>query len=116
MARIVTVHGIGKQVEGEFTLGWSDALRSGVVLAGGPALYADDIKPAFYGSLFRKRFAKGFGDPVPLEYSIGCVICTVASMMDAVMVGLPGAAQDRLPADVPDTRPGRPGVPRRPGE
>ena len=46
MARIVTVHGIGKQVEGEFTLGWSDALRSGVALAGGPALYADDIKPA----------------------------------------------------------------------
>ena len=63
MARVVTVHGIGKQVEGEFTLGWSDALRSGVALAGGPALYADDIKPAFYGSLFRKRFAKGFGDP-----------------------------------------------------
>src|ERR1022692_1167140 len=37
-------------------------------------------------------------------------------MMNAVMVGLPGAAQDRLPADVPGTRPGCPGVPRRPGE
>src|SRR5690242_20331790 len=37
-------------------------------------------------------------------------------MMNAVMVGLPGAAQDRLPADVPGTRPGRPGIPRRPGE
>src|SRR5207248_9982461 len=59
---------------------------------------------------------KGTAEPVPLEYSIGCVICTVASMMDAVMVGLPGAAQDRLPADVPGTRAGRPGVPRRPGE
>jgi hypothetical protein len=55
-------------------------------------------------------------DPVPFEYSIGCVTCTVASMMDAVMVGLPGAAQDRLPAHVPGTRPGRPGVPRLPGE
>ena len=33
------------------------------------------------------------------------------------MVGLPGAAQDRLSADVvPGTRPGCPGVPRRPGE
>src|ERR1035438_7220122 len=32
------------------------------------------------------------------------------------MVGLPGAAKDRLSADVPGTRPGRPGVPRRPGE
>jgi hypothetical protein len=53
---------------------------------------------------------------VALEYSIGCVTCTVADMMDAVMVGLPGAAQDRLPADVPGTRPGCPGVPRRPGE
>jgi len=38
------------------------------------------------------------------------------ALMDAVMVGLPGAAQDRLPADVPGTRPGCPGVPRRPGE
>ena len=35
---------------------------------------------------------------VPLEYSIGWVACTVANMMNAVMVGLPGAAQDRLPA------------------
>src|SRR6267154_1068016 len=55
-------------------------------------------------------------EPVPLEYSIECVTCTVANMMDAVMVGLPGAAQDRLPADMPGTRPGRPGVSRRPGE
>ena len=39
--------------------------------------------------------------PVPLEYSIGCVTCTVVNMMDAVMVGLPGYAQDRLPPDVP---------------
>ncbi len=43
------------------------------------------------------------------SYSIGCVTCTVADMMDAVVVGLPGAAQDRLPADVPGARPGRPG-------
>ena len=49
--------------------------------------------------------ARGPARPVPLEYSIGCVTCTVASMMDAVMAGLPGAAQDRLPAHVPGTRP-----------
>src|ERR1022692_3091326 len=53
---------------------------------------------------------------VPLEYSIGWVTCTVANMMDAGMVGLPGATQDRLPVDVPGPRPGRPGVPRGPGE
>jgi hypothetical protein len=35
-----------------------------------------------------------------------------ADMMDAVVVGLPGAAQDRLSADVPGARPGRRGVPR----
>jgi hypothetical protein len=34
-----------------------------------------------------------------------------AGMTGAVMVGLPGAAQDRLPADVPGAQPGRPGVP-----
>jgi hypothetical protein len=33
-----------------------------------------------------------------------------------VLVGWPDAAQHRVPADVPGTRPGRPGVPRRPGE
>jgi hypothetical protein len=37
-------------------------------------------------------------------------------MMNAVVVGLPSAVQDRLPVDVPDARPGRPGVLRRPGE
>ena len=55
-------------------------------------------------------------DLVPLEYSIGRLTCIAANMMNAVVVGLPDAAQDRLPADVPGTRPGRPGVPRRPGE
>src|SRR5450755_3601157 len=37
-------------------------------------------------------------------------------MMDAGTVGLPGATQDRLPADVPGPRLGRPGVPRGRGE
>jgi Pirin C-terminal cupin domain len=38
-----------------------------------------------------------------LAQAIGWVTCTVANMMDAVMVGLPGATQHRLPADVPGT-------------
>src|SRR5450755_3707514 len=62
------------------------------------------------------RRLRALPGPVPLEYSIGWLTCALANMMDAVMVGLPDAAQDRLPADVPVTLPGRPGVPRRPGE
>jgi hypothetical protein len=59
----------------------------------------------------------GYGvDPVPPEYSIVWLTCAIASRLDAVMVGWPGAAQDRLPADVPGTRRGCPGIPRRQGE
>src|ERR1017187_5362156 len=54
--------------------------------------------------------------PVPLEYSIEWLTCAIAGRLDVVMVGLPGAAKDRLSADVPGTRPGRRGVPRGPGE
>jgi CO dehydrogenase maturation factor len=39
-----------------------------------------------------------------------------AVMMGAVVVGLRGAAQDRLHVDVPGAWPGRPGVPLRPGQ
>jgi hypothetical protein len=35
-------------------------------------------------------------DPVPLDYSIVSLTCSVTSRFDAVMVALPGAAQDRL--------------------
>jgi ribonuclease Z len=47
-------------------------------------------------------------DPVPLEYSIGYFTCIVADMMGAVVVGLLDAAQGRLGAGVPGTRPGVP--------
>ena len=40
-------------------------------------------------------------DRVPLEYSIEWLTCAIASRLDVMMVGWPGAAQDRLP------RPGR---------
>jgi hypothetical protein len=36
---------------------------------------------------------------VPPEYSIVWLTCAIASRLDAAMVGWPGAAQDRLPAD-----------------
>jgi hypothetical protein len=49
-------------------------------------------------------------DPVPLEYSIERLACAFAGSQDAVMVGWPCAAQDRLPAGLPGTRPGCPGV------
>jgi hypothetical protein len=55
-------------------------------------------------------------DLVPLEYSIGWLTCVFASIHGVVVVSLPGAAQDRLLVYVPGTRPGRPGVPQRPGE
>jgi hypothetical protein len=42
-----------------------------------------------------------FWNPVPLEYSIERLACAFASSQDAVMVGWPGAAQDRLPAGLP---------------
>src|ERR1039458_1867284 len=48
-------------------------------------------------------------DPVPLEYSIERATWAITSGLDAVMVGWPGAAQDRLPADVPSIRRACPG-------
>jgi len=55
-------------------------------------------------------------DPVPLEYSIERLTWAIADRPSAVMVGWPGATQDRLPAEVPRPRRGRAGVPWRPGE
>jgi hypothetical protein len=46
------------------------------------------------------------------EYSIESLTCNFADRFDVVMVGLPGAAQDRLLAHMPGARHGRPGVPR----
>jgi len=43
------------------------------------------------------------GDPVPLEYSIVSLTYAITSRFDAVIVGLPGAAQDRLRDSSPAT-------------
>jgi hypothetical protein len=56
MARIVVVHGIGKQVSGpeQEVSEWLPALRSGLTLAGGPAIAETDVVCGFYGDLFRR--------------------------------------------------------------
>lgn len=57
MPKIVAVHGIAQQLEGEDTLAakWFPALTSGLKLAGGPILDPQDFAIAFYGDLFRQR-------------------------------------------------------------
>ncbi|HEX5297144.1 MAG TPA: hypothetical protein VFW50_09165 [Streptosporangiaceae bacterium] len=42
-------------------------------------------------------------DPVPLEYSIAWLICSVTCGLEPAMVGWPGVAQDRLLAGSPGT-------------
>src|ERR1039457_7455250 len=55
-------------------------------------------------------------DPVPPENSITGLNCDLDLAADAVMVGWPDAAQDRLSADALVIRPSCPGVSRGPGE
>src|SRR5487761_416028 len=54
--------------------------------AGADSAATDDVTGA------QRRAAGGVGEelsePVPLEYSIGCVTCTVADMTGAVVVGI----------------------------
>ena len=56
MARVVVVHGIGKQFRGPKTLlgAVGPALCDGVLIAGGPALAPGDVSCAFYGDVFRE--------------------------------------------------------------
>ncbi|MFF0015153.1 hypothetical protein [Streptomyces sp. NPDC005374] len=67
MARIVGVHGVGKQRLGGNTLlkDWQPALADGVERAGGPRLTAADLHMAFYGDLFRPPGnTLSIGDPM----------------------------------------------------
>jgi hypothetical protein len=67
MARVVAVHGIGKQTLGEETLRkeWLPALNDGLTRAGAPVRLAEpDLAMAFYGDLFRPQGAfLAVGDP-----------------------------------------------------
>ncbi|MGN9846117.1 hypothetical protein ACTMTI_49190 [Nonomuraea sp. H19] len=55
MARIVAVHGVGKQLLGEQSLlkEWRPALQDGLSRADGPVPADDEVAMAFYGDLFR---------------------------------------------------------------
>jgi hypothetical protein len=67
MARIVGVHGVGKQRLGSNTLlkDWEPALADGLDRAGGPELTAGDLHMAFYGDLFRPAgHTLSVGDPM----------------------------------------------------
>ncbi|MFC9128434.1 hypothetical protein ACFT4A_16510 [Streptomyces sp. NPDC057099] len=67
MARIVGVHGVGKQRLGSKTLlkEWEPALADGLDLAGGPELTPGDLRMAFYGDLFRPPgHTLAVGDPM----------------------------------------------------
>ena len=67
MARIVGVHGVGKQRLGSHTLlkDWEPALADGLARADGPGLGTGDLGIAFYGDLFRPAgHHLAVGDPM----------------------------------------------------
>ncbi|MEU0894924.1 hypothetical protein [Streptomyces massasporeus] len=67
MARIVGVHGVGKQRLGSNTLlkDWEPALADGLDRAAGPQLASGDLHMAFYGDLFRPAgHTLAVGDPM----------------------------------------------------
>ncbi|MFH9987067.1 hypothetical protein [Streptomyces luteogriseus] len=71
MARIVCVHGVGKQQAGEHTLlrEWVPALRDGMARAGATAPVADmDVAMAFYGDLFLPPGQRLAGDDSHLSW------------------------------------------------
>ncbi|MFD8655990.1 hypothetical protein ACFV1D_51135, partial [Streptomyces mirabilis] len=67
MARVVCVHGVGKQLLGERTLlrDWWPTLLDGLTRAGGDEAAAGDGAMAFYGDLFRPPGESlAVGDPL----------------------------------------------------
>ncbi|MFF8871132.1 lipase family protein [Streptomyces massasporeus] len=71
MARIVCVHGVGKQQAGEETLlrEWVPALRDGMARAGATAQVSDgDVTMAFYGDLFLPPGRLLAGDDLHLSW------------------------------------------------
>jgi hypothetical protein len=96
----------------------AEAYAAQVMTDADRAAVADDVEDALQGLDIEElntragyRPGRGYVHPVPLEYSIEWLTCAIANRLDVVMVGWPGAAQDRLPADSPATRPGCPGIP-----
>src|SRR2546427_12592121 len=65
MARVVLIHGVGRQFDGESVLHsqWYPPLMDGVVLAGGSKFDAADLACPFYGDMFRSKGLKGLSEP-----------------------------------------------------
>jgi hypothetical protein len=86
--------------------------RAGLDRAGSRAATREQGKPHLLTpGTKRIRSARHPDHRVPPECSIEWLTCAIASRLDAVMVGWPGAAEDRLSADGPGTRRSRvPGV------
>lgn len=115
MARIVCVHGIGKQLLGEQSLlrDWWPALADGLTRADADLVAAGDVAMAFYGELFRPQGELlAVGDPVygaadvqpGLEQALllawwhetAAVDDRVASPDGDTLVRVPGSAQAAL--------------------
>ena len=67
MTKIVGIHGIGHQFQGENVIHtrWLPALQDGLLRAGVHNFDTADLRCAFYGDLFRPRpgLTKGPSDP-----------------------------------------------------
>ncbi|MGW1994935.1 alpha/beta fold hydrolase [Embleya sp. NPDC001921] len=73
MARVVIVHGVGKQYLGRWSLrdGLARAVLDGVAAAGGTTgLTVDDVDVAFYGDLFRPSGIRGSEERVEARHIV----------------------------------------------
>jgi hypothetical protein len=82
MARIVLVHGVGRQFDGESSLQseWYPRALDGVLLAGGPRFEASDLVCPFYGDLFRPKGTKGLEPP----YTAADMTADEQALLDAL--------------------------------
>ncbi|WP_331770269.1 GPI inositol-deacylase (plasmid) [Embleya sp. NBC_00888] len=105
MARVVCVHGIGKQLLGERQLhrDWVPALRDGLTRAGHTGkLHDEDIAVAFYGDLFRPHAeVLSPGDPPlrPADLAPGLETDLLIAWWSAAADSDPGV----VPPDAMDT-------------
>jgi hypothetical protein len=83
MARLVGVHGVGKQVLGEQSLlrDWWPALGDGLTRADADLVLAGDVAMAFYGDLFRPQGELlAIGDPFYLRRAARARLTALSSL------------------------------------
>ncbi len=83
MARLVGVHGVGKQVLGEQSLlrDWWPALGDGLTRADADLVLAGDVAMAFYGDLFRPQGELlAIGDPFYLRRAARARLAALSSL------------------------------------